>query len=98
MSTLTLLMMDIEDANELGMDIISIEVEEAERIVAEFNQQDARIAELTAEVARLRVAVTQGYEEGFKAGIQYQAAEDDTGLDYWTAWNKSIARNALREG
>lgn len=60
--------------------------------------QDKTVAELTAEVASLRVAVTQGYEEGFKAGVKYQAADDATGLDYWTSWNKSIARNALKDG
>jgi hypothetical protein len=50
--------------------------------------KDARIAELTAEVDRLRSLVKEAYEEGVS---DTDAAEEGR-------WEESHARNALREG
>lgn len=53
-----------------------------------ISAKDARIAELTAEVYRLRLLVKEAYEEGVS---DTDAAEEGR-------WEESHARNALKDG
>jgi hypothetical protein len=66
---------------------------------------DARIAELTADVERLRKLVPDAYREGFGDGFYEDSASDDpmtVGKGWETSFSKidldALARNALREG
>lgn len=71
----------------------------------QLRQANARIAELTAEVARLRKLVPDAYGEGFNDGFYEDSASDDP-MMVGKAWETSfakvdldeIARNAPREG
>jgi hypothetical protein len=73
-----------------------------EKIIAE---KDARIAELTAEVARLLKLVPNAYREGFNDGFYEDSLSDDP-MTVGKAWDTSfakvdlddIARNAIKEG
>jgi hypothetical protein len=69
------------------------------------SEVDARIAELTAEVERLRKLVPDAYREGFGDGFYEDSASDDpmtVGKGWETSFSKidldAIARNALRGG
>ena len=65
---------------------------------AAVERANARIAELTAEVDRLRILVREAYEEGARDGSEEAASAERGHGDRFADFETSDARNALREG
>ncbi|WP_426287527.1 hypothetical protein [Luteibacter sp. E-22] len=60
------------------------------------SERDARIAELTAEVTRLRKLVPDAYREGFNDGFYEDSTSDDP-MTVGKAWDTSFAKVDLDE-